>query len=55
MVSVLTWSVVDSGFKPQSRQTKDYEIGTLTGQKYFLTKIFLYIFHIKPLIFITFL
>jgi hypothetical protein len=27
---------------------------TPTGQKYFLTKIFAYIFHIKPLIFITF-
>ena len=27
---------------------------TLTGQKYFPTKIFPYIFHIKPLIFITF-
>ena len=27
----------------------------LMGQKYFLTKIFPYIFHIKPLIFITFL
>jgi hypothetical protein len=27
---------------------------TLTGQNYFLTKIFPYIFHIKPLIFITF-
>ena len=27
---------------------------TLMGQKYFLTKIFPYIFHIKPLIFLTF-
>jgi hypothetical protein len=27
---------------------------SLTGQKYLLTKIFPYIFHIKPLIFITF-
>jgi hypothetical protein len=29
-------------------------VTTLTGQKYFLTKIFPYIFHIKPLSFITF-
>jgi hypothetical protein len=42
MVSVLTSSVVDSGFKPQSGQTKDYEIGTLTGQKYFLTKVIIF-------------
>ena len=27
MVSVLDSSVVDRGFKPQSGQTKDYEIG----------------------------
>jgi hypothetical protein len=27
---------------------------TLAGQKYFLAKIFPYIFHIKPLIFVTF-
>jgi hypothetical protein len=27
MVGVLTWSVVDCGFEPQSYQTKDYKIG----------------------------
>ena len=27
MVSVLTWSAVDHGFKPRSGQTKDYKIG----------------------------
>jgi hypothetical protein len=27
MVSMLTSSVVDRGFEPQSGQTKDYEIG----------------------------
>ena len=30
------------------------DISTLTGQKYFRTKIVPYIFHIKPFIFITF-
>ena len=27
MVRVLTWSVVDRGFKPLSGQTKEYKIG----------------------------
>ena len=35
-------------------QYKKLVYSTLTGQKYFRTKIFPYIFHIKPLIFITF-
>ena len=26
MVSMLTWSVVDHGFEPQSNQTNDYKI-----------------------------
>jgi hypothetical protein len=34
--------------------TKTNRENTLTGQKYFRTKIFPYIFHIKLLIFITF-
>jgi hypothetical protein len=34
--------------------SKGYNPITLTDQKYFLAKIFPYIFHIKPLIFITF-
>jgi hypothetical protein len=29
MVSMPTSSVIDRGFKPQSGQTKDYEIGIL--------------------------
>ena len=29
MVSILTSSVVDPGFEPQSGQTKDYKIGIL--------------------------
>jgi len=28
MVSMLSLSLVDHGFKPQSGQTKDYKIGT---------------------------
>jgi hypothetical protein len=48
-------TVVKSNSKIVETDTRSIPLtDILTGQKYFPTKIFPYIFHIKPVIFITF-